>query len=87
MLGIGILRIGAFAELMFAASIVAYGVFVGCGQYICSQSDEFWQYLGCPADTGSMALPPTMGATGRSGLPCVLSFASGSDFSCQALEW
>ena len=24
-------------------------------QYICSQSDEFWQYLGCPADTGSMA--------------------------------
>ena len=36
----------------------------GCGQYICSQSDEFWQYLGCPADTGSMACPYD-GATGR----------------------
>ena len=31
MLGIGILRIEAFAEPMFAASIVAYGVFVGAG--------------------------------------------------------
>lgn len=30
-LGIEILRIEAFAEPMFAASIVAYGVFVGVG--------------------------------------------------------
>ncbi len=79
MLGIGILRIEAFAEPMFAASIVAYGVFVGAGNTFCSQSDEFWQYLGCPADTGSMACPYD-GATGRYGLPCVLSLFSGERF-------
>ena len=47
MLGIGILRIEAFAEPMFAASIVAYGVFVGAGNTFVPSLMNFGSIWGC----------------------------------------
>ena len=61
--GVEILRIEAFAEPMFAASIVAYGVFVGAGDTL----------IPCAMNLGSMwavrltlaaVLAPTMGVRG-----------------------
>ena len=61
--GIGILRIEAFAEPMYAASIVAYGVFVGAGD----------TFIPCCMNLGSMwavrltlaaVLAPTLGLRG-----------------------
>ena len=56
-LGTDILRIEAFAEPMFAAAIVTYGIFVGGGQYVHSQPDEFRKYLGYKTNTGGFARP------------------------------
>lgn len=85
MLGIGILRIEAFAEPMFAASIVAYGVFVGAGNTFVPSLMNFGSIWGVRLTLAAW-LAPTMGY-GAYGLPCVLSFVSGERFSCQALEW
>ena len=71
MLGIGILRIEAFAEPMFAASIVAYGVFVGAGNTFVPSLMNFGSIWGVRL---------TLAAYGAYGLPCVLSFVSGERF-------
>ena len=51
-LGVMALRIEAFAEPMFAASIVAYGVFVGVGDTFVSKYHEFWKYMACSVIIG-----------------------------------
>ena len=44
-LGTEILRIEAWAEPMYAASIVAYGAFVGVGDTLYPRNNEFRQHL------------------------------------------
>lgn len=63
MLGIGILRIEAFAEPMFAASIVAYGVFVGAGNTFVPSLMNFGSIWGVRLTLAAW-LAPTMGLRG-----------------------
>lgn len=62
-LGTEILRIEAFAEPMFAASIVAYGVFVGAGSTFVPSLMNFGSIWGVRL-TLAAALAPTMGLRG-----------------------
>lgn len=62
-LGTDILRIEAFAEPMFAASIVAYGVFVGAGSTFVPSLMNFGSIWGVRL-TLAAALAPTMGLKG-----------------------
>lgn len=62
-LGTEILRIEAFAEPMFAASIVAYGVFVGAGSTFIPSLMNFGSIWGIRL-TLAAALAPTMGLRG-----------------------
>lgn len=62
-LGIEILRIEAFAEPMFAASIVAYGVFVGVGNTFIPSLMNFGSIWGVRLILAT-ALAPTMGLRG-----------------------
>lgn len=63
MLGIGILRIEAFAEPMFAASIVTYGVFVGAGNTFVPSLMNFGSIWGVRLTLAAW-LAPTMGLRG-----------------------
>ena len=62
-LGIEILRIEAFAEPMFAASIVAYGVFVGVGNTFVPSLMNFGSIWGVRLTLAAW-LAPTMGLRG-----------------------
>lgn len=62
-LGIDILRIEAFAEPMFAAAIVSYGVFVGVGRTIVPSIMNFGSIWGVRLTLAAM-LAPTMGLRG-----------------------
>lgn len=62
-LGIEILRIEAFAEPMFAASIVAYGVFVGSGNTFVPSLMNFGSIWGVRLTLAAW-LAPTMGLRG-----------------------
>ena len=62
-LGVEILRIEAFAEPMFAASIVAYGVFVGVGSTFVPSLMNFGS-IWCVRLTLAAWLAPTMGLRG-----------------------
>ena len=62
-LGIEILRIEAFAEPMFAASIVAYGVFVGVGGTFVPSLMNFGSIWGVRLTLAAW-LAPTMGLRG-----------------------
>ena len=62
-LGIEILRIEAFAEPMFAASIVAYGVFVGVGSTFVPSLMNFGSIWGVRLTLAAW-LAPTMGLRG-----------------------
>lgn len=62
-LGAEILRIEAFAEPMFAASIVAYGVFVGAGRTIVPSIMNFGS-IWCVRLTLAALLAPVMGLRG-----------------------
>ena len=62
-LGVDALRIEAFAEPLFAASIVCYGVFVGAGKTVvpsCMNFGSIWAFR-IPL---SLILAPTMGLNG-----------------------
>ncbi len=62
-LGVSALRIEAFAEPMFAASIVCYGVFVGAGKTIipsCMNLGSIWLFR----ITLALLLAPSMGLNG-----------------------
>jgi len=63
MLGIEILRIEAFAEPMFAASIVAYGIFVGVGNTFVPSLMNFGSIWGVRLTLAAW-LAPTMGLRG-----------------------
>ena len=63
MLGIEILRIEAFAEPMFAASIVAYGIFVGVGNTFVPSLMNFGSIWGVRLTLAAW-LAPTMGLPG-----------------------
>lgn len=58
-LGVMALRIEAFAEPMFAASIVAYGVFGRSCRYTGTMPDELLQHLGSTSDLGCLACSDT----------------------------
>lgn len=62
-LGVEILRIEAFAEPMFAASIVAYGVFVGAGGTLVPSLMNFFSIWAVRL-TLAFRLAPTMGLQG-----------------------
>lgn len=62
-LGVEILRIEAFAEPMFAASIVAYGVFVGAGSTLVPSLMNFASIWGVRLTLAAW-LAPTMGLRG-----------------------
>lgn len=62
-LGTDILRIEAFAEPMFAASIVAYGVFVGAGSTFVPSLMNFGSIWGVRLTLAAL-LAPTMGLRG-----------------------
>ncbi len=62
-LGVDILRIEAFAEPMFAASIVAYGVFVGVGKTFVPSLMNFGSIWGVRLTLAAL-LAPTMGLRG-----------------------
>ena len=62
-LGVEILRIEAFAEPMFAASIVSYGVFVGAGGTLIPSLMNFGS-IWCVRLTLAALLAPTMGLKG-----------------------
>lgn len=62
-LGTSILRIEAFAEPMFAASIVAYGVFVGVGKTFIPSLMNFGSIWGVRLTLAAL-LAPTMGLRG-----------------------
>lgn len=62
-LGVEILRIEAFAEPMFAASIVSYGVFVGAGSTLIPSLMNFGS-IWCVRLTLAALLAPTMGLKG-----------------------
>ena len=62
-LGIEILRIEAFAEPMFAASIVAYGIFVGAGNTLVPSLMNFGSIWGVRLTLAAL-LAPTMGLRG-----------------------
>ncbi len=62
-LGVGILRIEAFAEPMFAASIVAYGVFVGTGGTLVPSLMNFGSIWGVRLTLAAW-LAPTIGLRG-----------------------
>jgi len=62
-LGVEILRIEAFAEPMFAASIVAYGVFVGVGGTFMPSLMNFGSIWGVRL-TLAARFAPTMGLPG-----------------------
>ena len=62
-LGIEILRIEAFAEPMFAASIVAYGIFVGVGNTFVPSLMNFGSIWGVRLTLAAW-LAPTMGLRG-----------------------
>ena len=62
-LGVEILRIEAFAEPMFAASIVAYGVFVGVGGTFMPSLMNFGSIWGVRLTLAAW-LAPTMGLRG-----------------------
>lgn len=62
-LGIMALRIEAFAEPMFAASIVAYGVFVGAGDTLVPSLMNLFSIWAVRL-TSAAALAPTMGLRG-----------------------
>lgn len=62
-LGTDILRIEAFAEPMFAASIVAYGIFVGVGNTLVPSLMNFGSIWGVRL-TLAAALAPAMGLRG-----------------------
>lgn len=62
-LGTGILRIEAFAEPMFAASIVAYGIFVGAGSTFVPSLMNFGSIWGVRLTLAAL-LAPTMGLRG-----------------------
>lgn len=62
-LGAEILRIEAFAEPMFAASIVAYGVFVGAGNTFVPSLMNFGSIWGVRLTLAAL-LAPTMGLRG-----------------------
>lgn len=69
-LGIAILRIEAFAEPMFAASIVAYGVFVGVGNTLVPSLMNFGSIWGMRLVLAAW-LAPTMGLKGVWTAMCV----------------
>lgn len=69
-LGIAILRIEAFAEPMFAASIVAYGVFVGVGNTLVPSLMNFGSIWGVRLVLAAW-LAPTMGLKGVWTAMCV----------------
>ena len=62
-LGATALRIEAFAEPMFAASIIAYGVFVGAGSTLIPSLMNFFSIWGVRL-TLAAALAPSMGLSG-----------------------
>lgn len=62
-LGASVLRIEAFAEPMFAASIVAYGVFVGAGRTFVPGMMNFGSIWGVRLTLAAM-LAPTLGLRG-----------------------
>ena len=62
-LGIMALRVEAFAEPMFAASIIAYGVFVGAGSTLVPSLMNFLSIWGVRL-TLAAALAPSMGLKG-----------------------
>ena len=62
-LGVSVLRIEAFAEPMFAASIVAYGVFVGAGGTLVPSLMNFFSIWAVRL-TLAFWLAPTMGLQG-----------------------
>ncbi len=61
--GVEVLRIEAFAEPMFAASIVAYGVFIGAGDTLIPSGMNLGS-IWCVRLTLAAALAPTMGLRG-----------------------
>lgn len=69
-LGVEILRIEAFAEPMFAASIVAYGVFVGAGNTLIPSFMNFGS-IWCVRLTLAALLAPSMGLRGVWTAMCV----------------
>ena len=69
-LGTAILRIEAFAEPMFAASIVAYGVFVGVGNTLVPSLMNFGSIWGVRLVLAAW-LAPTMGLKGVWTAMCV----------------
>lgn len=62
-LGVMVLRIEAFAEPMFAAAIVAYGVFVGTGSTLVPFLMNFFS-IWCVRITLALLLAPVMGLKG-----------------------
>lgn len=74
-LGIEILRIEAFAEPMFAASIVAYGIFVGVGNTFVPSLMNFGSIWGVRLTLAAWLAPRWDYAA--CGLPCASSFVSG----------
>ena len=62
-LGTTVLRIEAFAEPMFAASIVAYGVFVGMGDTIVPSCMNFFSIWGVRLSLAAL-LAPKLGLQG-----------------------
>ncbi|HIU89585.1 MAG TPA: MATE family efflux transporter, partial [Candidatus Caccomonas pullistercoris] len=62
-LGVSVLRIEAFAEPMFAASIVAYGVFVGAGDTLVPATMNLVSIWVVRLSLAA-ALAPTMGLRG-----------------------
>lgn len=62
-LGAGILRIEAFAEPMFAAAIVSYGVFVGAAQTLVPSLMNLASMWGVRITLAAL-LAPTMGLRG-----------------------
>ncbi len=71
-LGARVLRIEAFAEPMFGASIVASGSMQGAGRQHRLLCAEPCQHVGHPAHAGRAAGSP-LRACGRVDLPCALS--------------
>ena len=62
-LGVSILRIEAFAEPMFAAAIVAYGVFIGAGDTLVPATMNFVSIWAVRLTLAAL-LAPSMGLHG-----------------------
>ena len=81
-LAVEVLRIEAFAEPMFAAAIVAYGVFIGAGSTLAPSLMNFGSIWGIRLPLAFLLAPPW--GCAACGWPCASSCASAGRYSSSA---